>query len=248
MKDGRSIVVWLSMSLTLAACGGPATPASAPAGPGRPVPEAEAAPASTAAAAPTAPAPRADRRVVFLGDSLTAGLGVTVDESYPSVVARRLEARQQGWTIVNAGVSGDTSAGGLRRLDWSMDGGAAIVVVALGGNDALRGLPVAELAKNLDTIVAGAAARGARVVVAGMEAPPNNGPDYARGFHDVYPAVATRHGATLIPFLLQGVAGDPALNQADGIHPNPEGARRVADTVWRALEPVVQAIEAAPTR
>lgn len=129
-----------------------------------------------------------------------------------------------------------------------MDGGAAVVVVALGGNDALRGLPVAELAKNLDAIVAGAVARGARVILAGMEAPPNNGPDYARAFHDVYPAVAARHGATLVPFLLDGVAGDAALNQADGIHPNPEGARRVADTVWRALEPVVHEIETAATR
>lgn len=245
MRDARPIAVWLAASLTLAACGTPETPAPAP----RPAPAAEAAPASTASApAPNAPAPRAERRIVVLGDSLTAGLGVAVEDAYPSVLARRLEARRQGWTVVNAGVSGDTSAGGLRRLEWSLDGGAAIVIVALGGNDALRGLPVAELRKNLDAIVEGATSRGARVVLAGMEAPPNNGPDYARAFHDVYPAVAARHGATLIPFLLAGVAGDPALNQADGIHPNPEGARRVADTVWRTLEPVVQAIETASTR
>lgn len=248
MIDARTIAAWLVAGLTLAGCGGPDT--SAPAA--RPAATAAApdtAPASTASApAGESPAPRADRRIVFLGDSLTAGLGVAVDEAYPSVLARRLETRQQGWTVVNAGVSGDTSAGGVRRLEWSIDGGAAIVVVALGGNDALRGLPVADLAKNLDAIVAGATARGARVVLAGMEAPPNNGPEYARAFHDVYPAVAARHGATLIPFLLAGVAGDPALNQADGIHPNPEGARRVADTVWRSLEPVVQTIETASTR
>jgi acyl-CoA thioesterase-1 len=126
-----------------------------------------------------------------------------------------------------------------------MDGGAAVVVVALGGNDALRGLPVADLEQNLDAIVREAAARGARVVVAGMEAPPNNGPEYTAAFRKVYPAVASRHRATLVPFLLDGVAGEAALNQADGIHPNPEGARRVAATVWRALEPIVRELESA---
>jgi len=243
MSAGRLSVLCLVATLGLDACsGGDAPPPAAP----RAAAAAETAPVSTAAA--PAVAPRADRRVVFLGDSLTAGLGVAIEDAYPSLIARRLETRGQGWTVVNAGVSGDTSAGGLRRLEWSMEGGAAVLVVALGGNDALRGLPVAELAKNLDAIVGGAVARGARVVLAGMEAPPNNGPDYARAFHDVYPAVAARHGATLVPFLLDGVAGEVALNQADGIHPNPEGARRVADTVWRALEPVVHEIETAATR
>jgi acyl-CoA thioesterase-1 len=188
------------------------------------------------------------RRIVFLGDSLTAGLGLPADQSYPALIEQRLAARQHGWTVVNAGVSGDTSAGGLRRLEWSLDGGAAIVVVALGGNDALRGLPVTDLAKNLDTIVARATASGARVVVAGMEAPPNNGPDYTAAFRAVYDETARRHHATRIPFLLDGVAGIETLNQADGIHPNREGARLVADTVWRALEPVVRDLEATPTR
>ena len=243
MSAGRLSALWFVATLGLAACsGGDAPP---PAAPGAAA-AADTAPVSIAAA--PAVAPRADRRVVFLGDSLTAGLGVAIEDAYPSLIARRLETRGQGWTVVNAGVSGDTSAGGLRRLEWSMEGGAAVLVVALGGNDALRGLPVTELAKNLDAIVAGAEARGARVILAGMEAPPNNGPDYARAFHDVYPAVAARHGATLVPFLLDGVAGEATLNQADGIHPNPEGARRVADTVWRALEPVVHEIETAATR
>ncbi len=170
---------------------------------------------------------------MFLGDSLTAGLGLPIDEAYPSLIARRLEARGQGWTVVNAGVSGDTSAGGVRRLDWALDGGAAVVVVALGGNDGLRGLPVEDLARNLDTIVGRAKAAGAAVVLAGMEAPPNTGPDYTRRFREVYPAVAARHQVTLLPFLLDGVAGEDGLNQADGIHPNREGARRVADVVWR---------------
>lgn len=243
MSAGRLSALWFVATLGLAACSGGDAPPPAASGAAA---AADTAPVSIAAA--PAVAPRADRRVVFLGDSLTAGLGVAIEDAYPSLIARRLETRGQGWTVVNAGVSGDTSAGGLRRLEWSMEGGAAVLVVALGGNDALRGLPVTELAKNLDAIVAGAEARGARVILAGMEAPPNNGPDYARAFHDVYPAVAARHGATLVPFLLDGVAGEATLNQADGIHPNPEGARRVADTVWRALEPVVHEIETAATR
>jgi len=123
-----------------------------------------------------------------------------------------------------------------------------VVLVALGGNDALRGLPVKDLAANLDEIVRRAKATGARVILAGMEAPPNTGPDYVASFRAVYPAIAKKHGVTLVPFLLDGVAGMETLNQADGIHPNPKGARIVADTVWRALEPVVRELEALPAR
>ncbi len=225
------------ITLALAACGGSSeVPAAAPA-------------AAESPAAATAPAPAvpAARKVVFLGDSLTAGLGLPIEQAYPSLIEARLRARDRGWAVVNAGVSGDTSAGGLRRLEWSMDGGAAIVVVALGGNDGLRGLPVDDLSRNLDAIVGQAKAAGADVVVAGMEAPPNTGPDYTRRFRAVYGEVAARHGATLLPFLLDGVAGELALNQADGIHPNQEGARRVADHVWRVLEPLVEARERAAT-
>jgi len=208
-------------------------------------------PGANAASAPAAPAPAspvvAARRVVFLGDSLTAGLGLAADEAYPALIERRLRERGQGWTVVNAGVSGDTSAGGVRRLDWAMEGGAAVVVVALGGNDGLRGLPVEELARNLEAIVSRAKAAGAAVILAGMEAPPNTGPDYTRRFRAVYAEVAARQQVTLLPFLLDGVAGEAALNQADGIHPNPEGARRVADLVWRTLEPIVAAREKAAT-
>lgn len=198
---------------------------------------------AAAAAAPT----EAARRVVFLGDSLTAGLGLPVAEAYPSLIARKLEARGRGWTVVNAGVSGDTSAGGVRRLEWSLDGGAAILVVALGGNDALRGLPPDDLERNLDAIVAKGKAAGARVVLAGMEAPPNNGPEYTTRFRQVYIDVARRHDVTLLPFLLDGVAGIASLNQGDGIHPNAAGAERVAETVWRVLDPLVRAIENAAT-
>ncbi|MEZ5290400.1 MAG: arylesterase [Vicinamibacterales bacterium] len=210
---------------------------------------------ATAAAAPAAHEPAAEaegidpaRRIVFLGDSLTAGLGLPADESYPSLIQRRLEARGGGWTVVNAGVSGDTSAGGVRRLDWSIDGGAAVVVIALGGNDGLRGLPVSELSANLETLITRSLASGARVILAGMEAPPNYGPEYTAGFRRIYPTLAARHGVTLVPFLLDGVAGIDSLNQGDGIHPNREGARRVADTVWKALDPILGEIEAESAR
>jgi acyl-CoA thioesterase-1 len=122
-----------------------------------------------------------------------------------------------------------------------------VVVVALGANDGLRGLPVEALEQNLDTIISRAKASGAAVVLAGMEAPPNTGPDYTAKFRQVYPAVAARHGVPLIPFLLDGVAGEGSLNQGDGIHPNQEGARRVADVVWKTLEPVIDAREKVPT-
>jgi acyl-CoA thioesterase-1 len=186
---------------------------------------------------PAEPAKRASRpRIVFLGDSLTAGLGLAQHEAYPALLQRRLEERRLDYEVVNAGVSGDTSAGGLRRLEWALDGDVRVLVVALGGNDGLRGLPPSDLARNLAAIIERATARGVRVILAGMEAPPNNGVDYTREFRAVYANLARRYKVALIPFLLQGVAGEAALNQPDGIHPNARGARLVADTVWTALE------------
>lgn len=237
--------VWLFVVMASAACGGPSAPADGPMATAPAVTPAPAPPVAAATAA--APVP-ATRRIVILGDSLTAGLGLPADQAYPALLQARLDARNAGWQVVNAGVSGDTSAGGLRRLDWSLDGGAAIVVIALGGNDALRGLPAADLERNLDDAVQRAQAAGARVILAGMEAPPNTGPEYTRAFRAVYPGIATKRGATLVPFLLDGVAGIESLNQADGIHPNQAGARLVAETVWRALEPVVRDLETIPTR
>lgn len=232
---------WLFVVAAGLACGGaPASRADAP-------PPVVAAPVTSEAPAAPVPVPAA-RRIVILGDSLTAGLGLPADQAYPALLQARLDERRNGWQVVNAGVSGDTSAGGLRRLDWSLEGGAAIVVIALGGNDALRGLPAADLARNLDAAVQQAQTAGARVILAGMEAPPNTGPEYTRAFRAVYPAIASTRGATLVPFLLDGVAGIESLNQADGIHPNQAGARLVAGTVWRALEPVVRDLEATPTR
>jgi len=209
--------------------------------------EARTAPASPhAAPAPSAPPARpiepahARPRIVFLGDSLTAGLGLAMSESYPSLVQKRLDAAGLDFEAVNAGVSGDTSAGGLARLDWALNGDVRILVVALGGNDALRALPPEELQRNLAAIIERAQARGVKVVLAGMEAPPNFGRDYIVSFHKVYPALAQRYHVAFVPFLLQGVAGSETLNQRDGIHPTAAGARILADNVWTALKPLAE--------
>jgi acyl-CoA thioesterase-1 len=192
------------------------------------------APRATAAPAATRP------RIVILGDSLTAGLGLPQEQAYPTLLQQRIDAEHLPFEVVNAGVSGDTSAGGLSRLDWALgDGKVAILVVALGGNDALRGLPVKELSRNLSTIIERAQALKIKVILAGMEAPPNFGRDYIVSFHQVYPELARKYDIPLLPFLLDGVAGISQLNQSDGIHPTAEGARRVADNVWTVLRPML---------
>ena len=196
--------------------------------------------ASGAAPARTERPARSRPRIVFLGDSLTAGLGLALSESYPSLVQQRLDAAGLNYEVVNAGVSGDTSAGGLARLDWALDGDVRILVVALGGNDALRALPPEQLEQNLATIIERAQTRGISVVLAGMEAPPNFGRDYIVSFHKVYPELASRYHVRFVPFLLQGVAGNDELNQRDGIHPTTEGARILADTVWTVLKPLAE--------
>lgn len=220
----------VGLALTLAACGGGTDSRSS-------------APASAPAAAPAvaeAPKPADRPRVVFLGDSLTAGLGLAQSEAYPTLIQQKIEAAGLPYEVVNAGVSGDTSAGGLSRLDWALEGDVRVMVVALGGNDGLRGLPAPELKKNLATIIERAQAKHITVVLAGMEAPPNFGRDYITAFHNVYPELATQYDLPLIPFLLQDVAGIERLNQRDGIHPTAEGARIVADTVWSVLRPTLK--------
>jgi acyl-CoA thioesterase I len=213
---------------------------SAPGATDAPVPAAApAAPVSAPAAAPGGKPAKPE--VIFLGDSLTAGLGLAEDLNFPSLIQQRIDAAKLGFSVVNAGVSGDTSAGGLRRLEWALEGQPRVLVVALGGNDGLRGLPPEELRRNLATIIERGQQAGLVVILAGMEAPPNNGPEYTARFRGVYPDLARTYKVPLIPFLLEGVAGDPALNQADGIHPNPDGARKVAETVWEVLEPALQA-------
>jgi acyl-CoA thioesterase-1 len=179
-------------------------------------------------------------RVVVLGDSLTAGLGLNADEAFPALLQRRLDTAGLKYHVVNAGVSGDTSAGGLSRLDWALDGDVRVLIVALGGNDALRGLPVVELRHNLSAIIERAQARDINVILAGMEAPPNFGRSYIVEFHQVYPDLARQYRVAFLPFLLEGVAGVESLNQRDGIHPTEEGARLVADNVWAVLRPVLE--------
>ncbi len=183
-------------------------------------------------------------RVVILGDSLTAGLGLPEHEAFPARLQERVDAA--GWPIEVAprGVSGDTTAGGLRRLDWAIDGEVRMLVVALGGNDGLRGLPVEQMHDNLAAIVDGARARGIEVVLAGMEAPPNFGGIYTSQFREVFQVLAETRDVVLVPFLLEGVAGEPELNQRDGIHPNAAGADRVAAHLWSTLEPLLAKIAA----
>jgi acyl-CoA thioesterase-1 len=187
------------------------------------------------------PAPVDSRpRIVFLGDSLTAGLGLSPDQAYPALLQARLDRAGLRYQVVNAGVSGDTSFDGLSRLDWALDGDVRILVVALGGNDGLRGLPATQLRTNLAAIIERAQRRAILVILAGMEAPPNFGESYIVDFHKVYPELAKKYGVPLVPFLLQGVAGIDQLNQRDGIHPTAEGARTVADNVWNVLRPTLK--------
>jgi acyl-CoA thioesterase-1 len=198
-------------------------------------------PASTPAATAPADAKRATRpKIVVLGDSLTAGLGLPADQAYPTLLQQRLNSAGYDYDVVNAGVSGDTSAGGLARLDWALQGDVKILIVALGANDALRGLPTNALKANLSQIIERAKDRKIRVILAGMEAPPNYGRDYIVSFHEVYPALATQYEVAFVPFLLQNVAGIHDLNQPDGIHPTAAGARVIADTVWPVLQPLAE--------
>jgi acyl-CoA thioesterase-1 len=177
---------------------------------------------------------------VFLGDSLTAGLGLNPSQSVPSLIQSRLDEEGYAYEVVNAGVSGDTSAGGLRRLDWSLAGDVRVLVVELGANDGLRGLSVADLRSNLASVIAAAQAREIKVLLTGMEAPPNYGSSYTTEFREVYRELAKTPGVTFMPFYLQDVAGNQGLNQQDGMHPNPEGARIVERNVWQSLEPLLE--------
>ena len=193
-------------------------------------------PAATPAKAPASSRPR----IVFLGDSLTAGLGLPQSQAFPSLIAERLQKEGISAEIVNAGISGDTAAGGRRRLDWALEGDVRVLVLALGANDGLRGSPVAAMKADLEAIIRAAKARGITVLLLGMEAPPNFGPEYTAEFRKAFRDLADDEDVAFVPFFLQGIAGVPALNQSDGIHPNAEGTSRVAAGVWNALEPLVE--------
>jgi len=182
----------------------------------------------------------ASPRIVFLGDSLTAGLGLPRPQAVPSLIQERLRAEGYAYEVVNAGVSGDTAAGGLSRLDWSLEGDVAVLVIELGANDGLRGLPVSQLRQNLSEIITRAQQRGISVLLTGMEAPPNYGIAYTSEFRHLFRDLADQYEVAFVPFFLEGVAGIPSLNNADGMHPNAAGAQIVAGTVWRALEPMLE--------
>jgi acyl-CoA thioesterase I len=190
---------------------------------------------------PSAPAARPESlpKIVAFGDSLTAGLGLTEHESYPALLQKMLDQDGYKYEVVNAGVSGDTSAGGVRRIDWAMDGDVRVVIVELGANDLLRGQPIPEMKKNLAAIIDTAKGRGAKVLLTGMYAPTNTGIDYQRQSQEAFQSLAREKGVILIPFFLDRVAGIESLNQADGIHPNPEGTRIVAETVYKSLKPML---------
>lgn len=203
------------------------------------------APAARPAARPAAPAPAADAPlVVFLGDSLTAGLGLDEDQAYPAVLERELKEEGLPVRVLNAGVSGDTTAGGLSRIGWLLGQHPDVVVVALGGNDGLRALPVDQAEKNLREIVRRSQAAGAHVLLLGMKMPPNYGPEYTQSFEGMYTSIAKDLNVPLVPFLLEGVGGDRSLNQADGIHPTAKGQEILAKNVMPYLEEVLREMEA----
>lgn len=188
------------------------------------------------------PVPAGAPLVVFLGDSLTAGLGLEVEQAFPAIVGRELAKKGRPIRVVNAGVSGDTTAGGLRRADWVLSQRPAVVVLALGANDGLRGLPLGETERNLREIVGKARAAGAKVLLCGMLVPTSYGPEFQEGFGRIFPRVAKDEGLPLVPFLLEGVAGRKELNQEDGVHPTAEGQRILASNVLPGLEALLASL------
>lgn len=178
--------------------------------------------------------------IVAFGDSLTAGLGVPQDQSYPAQLQRKLDAAGYAYRVVNSGVSGETTAGGVRRVSWILKNKPAIVILELGGNDGLRGLSLQETKANLERIIQQLQRASVTVVLAGMKLPPNYGQDYVEGFEALYQALATQYRLTLIPFFLDGVAASSSLNQADGIHPTGEGYRIIVEKLLPTLEPLLE--------
>ena len=183
--------------------------------------------------------------ILFFGDSLTAGYGIEPAQAFPALIQEKIHARGWKFRVVNAGLSGETTAGGLRRIDWVLQRPIAVFVLELGANDGLRGLPVAAAQQNLQAILDRVRQKypQVNVIMAGMQAPANLGPDYTSRFRSIFAELATANNAALIPFLLDGVAGEPALNLPDGIHPTAAGHKYVAENVWKVLEPVLQALQ-----
>jgi acyl-CoA thioesterase I len=185
------------------------------------------------------------RSVLFLGTSLTAGHGLDPEQAYPALIQRKIDSAGLDYRTINAGVSGETSAGALRRVDWLLQQPVSVLVVETGANDGLRGLSPDSLRSNIQAIFdrARRLQPSAQLVLLGMQVPPNYGRAYSQQFRSLFPELAEANNAVLVPFLLEGVGGVSALNQPDGVHPTAEGQRRMAETVWRVLEPVLRRME-----
>ena len=200
---------------------------------------------TTTPAAPAtaeAPAPKSQDAILFFGDSITAGYGVDPDEAYPALIEAKVDSAHLPYTVVNAGLSGETTAGGRSRINWVLSRQPVrVFVLELGGNDGLRGLPLTDTRRNLQAIIDTVRQKApqAKIVLAGMQIPPNMGPAYAAEFKNLYAETATKNHLTLIPFLLENVGGIARLNQRDGIHPTAEGHKLVAKTVWRTVRPLL---------
>jgi acyl-CoA thioesterase I len=203
--------------------------------------------AALATAAAGAPAPR-PLRIVVLGDSLVAGFGLKPSQAFPAQLERTLTARGHAVEVINAGVSGDTTAGGLQRVTWAVPDGTDAVIVELGANDALRGLDPGRAKLNLERIIAIVKARGAQVLLAGMMAPRNMGEDYVRAFNAIYPELAAKDGVLLYPFFLDGVALDAKLNIGDGLHPNDEGVSKITQRILPFVERLIESVGARQAR
>ena len=182
-----------------------------------------------------------EKIILFFGNSLTAGMGLTQKEAFPALIQKKLDSLALPYQVVNAGLSGETTASGRNRLDWVLNQEVDVFVLELGANDGLRGIPLQETHENLQAIINNVREKNpeTEIVLAGMQIPPNMGQEYTSGFREIFPELAERNDVELIPFLLKDVAGIPALNQNDGIHPTAEGHEIVADNVWEVLQPVV---------
>ncbi|RPG34213.1 MAG: arylesterase [Muricauda sp. TMED12] len=182
-----------------------------------------------------------NKKILFFGDSLTAGYGLEVSQAFPAVIQEKIDSLGLDYTVINAGLSGETTASGKNRLEWVLEDDIDIIIIELGANDGLRGVPLTETESNLQSMVDAVQSKlpNAKIILAGMKIPPNMGPEYTSKFESIFPELATSENIKLIPFLLNNVAGIPELNQGDGIHPTVKGQKLVAENVWKVLKPIL---------
>ncbi|HET8884916.1 MAG TPA: arylesterase [Salinimicrobium sp.] len=181
------------------------------------------------------------KTILFYGNSLTAGMGLDPQESFPALIQKKIDSLNLNYEVINAGLSGETTAGGVNRLDWVLNQKVDVFVLELGANDGLRGVPLSETRKNLQAIIDAVWKKNpeTEIILAGMQIPPNMGAEYASGFRNIFPELAEKNDIALIPFLLENVAGNPDLNQSDGIHPTAEGQKILAENVWEVLDDII---------